>query len=253
MVKPYRVFVYGTLRKNERNHHLLNGATCLARQCWTVGKLIDSEYGYPYFVPSASGRVFGELYQVDELQLKDLDVLEGYHGPGQNNYYLRTMQLVYSATESQEAYVYILPNEKVNRNLKQIKNGDWCVHQLCKQKQAIYYFAYGSCMDDARFRTEGVDHYFKKVIGCGVLDGYSLKFTRRSHDGGRADIVEEPGTVEGKVYEISPKALPYLYGREGVNAGCYRPTLIGITVNGRPLKNVLTFVVVDKEPEIAPP
>ncbi|MFJ7728459.1 gamma-glutamylcyclotransferase [Neobacillus sp. NPDC097160] len=85
------------------------------------------------------------------------------------------------------------------------------------------------------------------------MGGYQLRFTQRAHDGSRADIVEEPGTVEGKVYEIPPEALSYLYQREGVNTGCYRPALIDISLNGRPLKNVLTFVVVDKDPETPPP
>jgi gamma-glutamylcyclotransferase (GGCT)/AIG2-like uncharacterized protein YtfP len=252
-VKKYMVFVYGTLRKHQSNHHLLSNAPCLASQCWTVGKLIDSENGYPYLVPSASGRVYGELYLVDQLQLKALDTLEGYNGINQNNYYDRSKQHIYTDSESYEAFVYIFLNEKLTSNLKLIKNGDWSVNQLLKQKQSLFYFAYGSCMDDERFKLAGVNHYFQKVIGRGVLDHYQLRFTRRAHDGGRADIVEEVGTVEGKVYEIPQEALSYLYRREGVNAGCYRPAVIDINVNGCPLTNILTFVVVDKEPETAPP
>jgi cation transport regulator ChaC len=108
-------------------------------------------------------------------------------------------------------------------------------------------------MDAERFKSSGVNHYFQKVIGRGILVNYHLRFTRRAHDGGRADIVEEAGTVEGKVYEIPQEALSYLYRREGVNAGCYRPAVIDIDVNGRQLTNILTFVVVDKDPETAPP
>jgi gamma-glutamylcyclotransferase (GGCT)/AIG2-like uncharacterized protein YtfP len=252
-VEKYMVFVYGTLRKHQRNHYLLSGASCIASQCWTVGKLIDSENGYPYLVPSASGRVYGELYQVDQLQLKELDTLEGYYGTNQNNYYVRTKQHIYTDSESYEAFVYIFPNEKLKPNLKEIKNGDWSVNQLLKQKQSLFYFAYGSCMDAERFKSAGVNHYFQKVFGRGILDNYQLRFTRRAHDGGRADIVEETGSVEGKVYEIPKEALSYLYRREGVNAGCYRPAVIDITVNCRPITNILTFVVVDKEPETAPP
>lgn len=252
-VEKYMVFVYGTLRKHQRNHYLLSGAPCIASQCWTVGKLIDSENGYPYLVPSASDRVYGELYLVDQLQLKELDTLEGYYGTNQNNYYDRTKQHIYTDSESYEAFVYILSNEKVNPNLKEIKNGDWSVNQLLKQKEPLFYFAYGSCMDVERFKVAGVTHFFQKVIGRGLLDNFQLRFTRRAHDGGRADIVEEAGTVEGKVYEIPKEALSYLYRREGVNAGCYRPAVIDITVNGMQHTNILTFVVVDKEPETAPP
>lgn len=247
------VFVYGTLRKHQRNHHLLSRASCMASQCWTVGKLIDSGYGYPYLVHSLSGRVYGELYQVNQLQLEALDQLEGYHGPNQNNYYVRSKQLIYTDSESYEAFIYIFPNDKLKPNLKQIKNGDWSVNQLLKQKQSLFYFAYGSCMDTERFKIAGVNDFFQKVIGRGILEHYQLNFTRRAPDGGRADIVEKPGIVEGKVYEIQAEALSYLYRREGVNAGCYRPALINITVNGKTFNNVLTFVVVDKETEIAPP
>lgn len=247
------VFVYGTLRKHERNHHLLRDAVCIARQSWTVGRLIDSEFGYPYLVSSANGRVYGELYEVNHQQLIGLDHLEGYHGPGQDNYYERMEQVVYTDRGSVLAFVYTLPFEKLKQKPKQIKSGDWRVERLVNQKQSLYYFAYGSCMDDARFKLAGVNHYFQKLIGCGILDGYQLRFTRRLDDGGRADIVEEGGLVEGKIYEIPPEALDYLYRREGVNAGSYRPTLVDLTVNDGRLVNVLTFVVVDKEAETAPP
>lgn len=246
------VFVYGTLRKHERNHHLLRDAACIARQCWTDGRLVDSELGYPYLVSSAHDRVYGELYEVTHLELKALDQLEGYRGPGQDNYYNRIEQMVQTDTGKVAAYVYTLPSEKLTRSLKRIKSGDWSVEQLVNRKQSLYYFAYGSCMDDARFKTAGVSPFFQKCLGRGVLEGYQLRYTRRSHDGGRADIVEEGGTVEGKVYEIPPEALRYLYRREGVNAGIYRPTLVDLTVAGGLLENVLTFVVVDKEEETAP-
>ena len=69
----------------------------------------------------------------------------------------------------------------------------------------------------------------------------------------RADIVETGGQVEGKVYEVTTDSLDYLYRREGVGIGCYRPALIDVSLDGKQFKNVLTFVVVDKEAETAPP
>ncbi len=121
------------------------------------------------------------------------------------------------------------------------------------KKETIPYFAYGSCMDDARFIKSKVNQHFNKILGRGILDGYTLRFTRRAADGGRADIVEEGGTVEGKVYEMTSDALPYLYRREGVNAGCYRPNVIQIRLDNHTIIDALTFVVVEKEAEIAPP
>lgn len=108
-------------------------------------------------------------------------------------------------------------------------------------------------MDNARFKNSKVNHHFNMVLGRGVLDGYTLRFTRRAADGGIEDIVEEGGTVEGKVYEITSDALHYLYGREGVNAGCYCPNVIQIKLDDQTIIDALTFVVVEKEAEIAPP
>lgn len=252
-MKKHYVFVYGTLRKYENNHFLLKDAECIARQCWTAGKLYDPHCGYPFLAQSTSNRAFGELYQVNDTQLKQLDHLEGYHGPGKNNLYDRRIQKVHTDLGTYQAYVYLLPKAEQVKSMDEIKRGDWCVDRLLKQKQMVLYFAYGSCMDTKRFEKAGVSHFFQNVKGRGTLEGYQLAFTRKTHDGGRADIVEKGGTVEGKVYEISVATIPYLYRREGVESGCYRPTLVDVALNGKVLKNVLTFVVINKEEETAPP
>lgn len=252
-MKKHDVFVYGTLRKHESNHFLLKDAECIARQCWTNGKLFDSHHGYPFLTPSKNNRVFGELYRVNEAQLEALDRLEGYHGPSGNNLYDRKIQTVYTDLGTYEAYVYVLPNSEYIKSMDEIKNGDWCIDRILKRKQNLYYLAYGSCMDTERFEKAGVSHFFQNVKGRGIVEGYQLTFTRKAHDGGRADLVEKPGTVEGKVYEIPLSCLPYLYRREGVSSGCYRPAVIDVELNGSMLRDVLTFVVCDKEEETAPP
>lgn len=252
MKKQY-VFVYGTLRKHESNHYLLKGAELIASQCWTAGKLYDSHCGYPFLAKAQSSRVFGELYHVNDAQMKALDHLEGYYGPEKNNLYDRSLQEVYTDQGIYQAFVYVLPNRKQIKSMAEIESGDWCIDRLLQQKQSLFYFAYGSCMDTKRFEEAGVSRFFQNVKGRGILQGYQLAFTRKSRDGGRADIVEKGGTVEGKVYEIPKAALEYLYRREGVNADCYRTALIDVEFNDTILKNVLTFVVINKEEETAPP
>lgn len=132
-MKKHMVFVYGTLRKQECNHHLLKDAACVARQCWTEGELYDSNLGYPFLVPASDSRVYGEAYQVDDLQLEKLDRLEGYIGPGENNYYDRIEQLVRTDTESFQALVYVLPVRKQLQNMKRIENNDWRVFRMLNQ------------------------------------------------------------------------------------------------------------------------
>jgi gamma-glutamylcyclotransferase (GGCT)/AIG2-like uncharacterized protein YtfP len=251
MEKTYKVFVYGTLRENEFNHHLLYGAVCLAKQCWTNGILFDTELGYPAMITNNVKRVYGELYEVNETQLKKLDRLEGYEAKGIENEYERIIQTIFTDQHSEQAFVYRYLHNKV-KELPMIKSGDWKCH-LYTNKSKLLYFAYGSCMDNERFKLGEVDHLFENIVGCGHALNFSLAYTVHFQDGSRADMIEADDIVEGKVYEINQEALHYLYEREGVLINIYRPAFINIKINGVLHKNVLTFLVINKKEEIAPP
>lgn len=248
-----KVFVYGTLRKGEENAGLLCDAPCIAEQCRTNGFLYDTGYGYPAMKTSQNSRVYGELYEVTESQLGSLDVLEGYTPGGKSNLYERIERTVFTDKGPVNAYLYIAGKDSLLG--KKISNGDWKEYRLFAQPQeSVLYFAYGSCMDQKRFREDGVDHYFQDLLGAGVLMNYSLRFTRRSYfDGmGRADIVEDGGKVEGKVYRVPVKTVKdYLYRREGA-PNAYRPTFVEIDLDGKAAV-ALTFTVKNKERETVPP
>ncbi|MBU8907665.1 gamma-glutamylcyclotransferase [Desertibacillus haloalkaliphilus] len=252
MSNKYNVFVYGTLRQNEGNSHFLSDAKCLAQQAWTYGSLYDTGFGYPAMVRDRRGKVYGEVYEVNDDQLQQLNWLEGYVGEGEDNHYHRVSQTIYTDYGEKQAFVYVYDDEKAKR-LPKIDSGDWKCHHYLDQDQWLY-FAYGSCMDDERFYQAGVAEQFEDVIGCGVLENYQLAYTKESFDGGRADLVESSNRwVEGKVYKINEEALTYLFKREGVNANVYRPAFITIKINGVTYENVLTFLVINKQDEIAPP
>ncbi|MCP8616240.1 gamma-glutamylcyclotransferase [Salirhabdus salicampi] len=250
--KNHKVFVYGTLRKHEKNERLLDNATCIAHQAWTYGRLYDTGNGYPAMVIDASKLTYGELYDVNDEQLQKVDELEGFREGASQNHYEREFVTIYTDNGAVNAYVYTYDVTKI-RNLEEVQFGDWKCHQHLN-KDSFLYFAYGSCMDDERFQLANVDHHFSSMLGCGVVDGYLLSFTKHSHDGARADIVETNGhKVEGKVYEIGKEALSYLFKREGVYAGAYRPAFIDVIINEKKYHDVLTFLVIEKQPEIAPP
>lgn len=251
-MERYFVFVYGTLRRHERNHYLLKGAELVAEQAWTEGKLFDTGFGYPALQESAADVVYGELYLVTEDQLHRLDELEGYSVKAHDNLYNRKKQLISHDTGKTKAFIYSIAKHNSHMLKTHIKSGDWKEYHLRKQ-DPILYFAYGSCMDHARFKLAKVDQYFQKVTGTGILHGYTLRYTVTMPDGGRADIVEEGGVVEGKVYEIPTDCVSYLYRREGVGSRLYRPTFVDLFVDGSLYKDVLTFTVVSKEAETAPP
>jgi gamma-glutamylcyclotransferase (GGCT)/AIG2-like uncharacterized protein YtfP len=124
MANLIAVFVYGTLKAGERNHYLLQGATRLEERCWTYGKLYDTGNGYPCVCEDFTTKVFGELYNVSEEQLKKLDLLEGYLGEGLNNHYERIEQDVFTDKNIYSALIYVYPAISTN-SLIEIPSGKW--------------------------------------------------------------------------------------------------------------------------------
>jgi gamma-glutamylcyclotransferase (GGCT)/AIG2-like uncharacterized protein YtfP len=118
------VFVYGTLKAGERNHHLLENATCLSKDAWIYGRLFDTGHGYPCICVDATTKVYGELYKVSDEQLKQLDILEGYLGEGLNNHYDRIYQDVFMNDHTYSAIIYVYPTINTT-SLIEIPDGKW--------------------------------------------------------------------------------------------------------------------------------
>lgn len=73
-----RVFVYGSLRRGERNHFFLDGQTRLGA-CQTDAAYALFDTGpYPAAVAGSSTALSGEVYAVDAACFAQLDVLEDY-------------------------------------------------------------------------------------------------------------------------------------------------------------------------------
>ena len=258
---PEYVFVYGTLRRHECHHACLDGAEPVAEQAYVYGRLWDTGQGYPAVVPKETGngpedRVYGEIYRITPDILVKLDELEDYTGPEGPNLYDRVVRLVHADRRDFEAYVYVFASPPEQGRF--LASGDWKVETRLNAEtlpEPLVYFAYGSCMDEERFRHDGVERLFQDVWGRGMLRGYELTFTRRAQDGfGRADIVETPdGRVEGRIYRIGREAVDYLYGREGVAGRAYRPVFVDVEHDGKTLRDVLTFTAVEKVPRDLPP
>ncbi|MGJ9460515.1 gamma-glutamylcyclotransferase [Oceanobacillus sp. CF4.6] len=248
------VFVYGTFRINESNYEYLQGSTRLKNQVWIHGKLFYTKFGYPVMKEHehSNEKVYGELYEVNEEQLVAIDQLEGFREGQPDNLFERKIVTVYDETgESTEALTYITGRSLAD-STDVIPFGDWKVYQYVR-KGPIYYFAYGSCMDDRRFKLAKVDRYFSNVIGSGILQDYGFRFSRSSKDGGKADLILSPGElVEGVIYEVPMEAVDYLYEREGVYIEAYRPAIVTLEMPGGRNIEGLTFIGIDKSEESKP-
>ncbi|GAB2642422.1 gamma-glutamylcyclotransferase family protein [Vibrio panuliri] len=69
------VFVYGTLRQGESNHHYLANAQLLGLHETAPNYALYDLGAYPAVI-SGHQAIFGEVYLVDEVMLQALDQLE---------------------------------------------------------------------------------------------------------------------------------------------------------------------------------
>ncbi len=107
--RKHRVFVYGTLKRGNGNHHLLAHSEFIGKATTAPEFRLLSAFRnvFPYLVPGEKS-IIGEVFEVDEATLRNLDRLEGYR-PGQtNNHYNRETITVNVGGEAMDVLVYTL-------------------------------------------------------------------------------------------------------------------------------------------------
>lgn len=110
-----KLFVYGSLRRGEPAHHLLAGATFIAlAQTEPRFTLVDMG-DYPALVEGGHTAVVGEIYDVDESRLADLDAYE--EAP---DVYTRAALCV----EGHQVVTYVLP-ASLAIGCSAFAGGDW--------------------------------------------------------------------------------------------------------------------------------
>lgn len=136
------VFVYGSLRKGLANHTKLRDAVYKGpfrtkEDYYMIG--LKSK-AYPYVTSEklheslTHTHITGELYEVSEDLLAELDILEGHP-----TNYTRTrvaLEPLSSKGASMEAWMYVLTNAEIqtgiarafDRRFVAVPTGDWVVH-----------------------------------------------------------------------------------------------------------------------------
>ncbi len=111
------VFVYGTLRRGEPNHHRLLNRARFVGEARTEPKYELMDLGpFPALVAGGATAVLGEVYTVDARVLADLDRLEGHP-----RFYHRTAIRLDDGVVVQ---VYLMPGDRV-AGRPRIVSGDW--------------------------------------------------------------------------------------------------------------------------------
>lgn len=144
-----KVFVYGTLLKGENLNSFLNDSPFIGYG-FTQGVLFDLGY-YPG-IKEGHDHFYGELYEVNDQTLHQLDQLEGYYekNPDQSLYIRTEVAIIMLHDGSlEQAYVYFYNRECADEN--KIICGDYRRYKMEKStKDAQWYIAYGSNMSRER-------------------------------------------------------------------------------------------------------
>ncbi len=142
------LFAYGLLRKREENHELLKGAPCVCEQAAINGVLYETDKGQPAASLAETAFVYGELYETDHQMIRKLDA---YYAD-----FDRKEVAVTTDAGNKTAFAYVVKPDQC-ASFSRIKSGDWKEYRFMKREDdsPVYYFAYGSCMDNARFKQAG--------------------------------------------------------------------------------------------------
>jgi gamma-glutamylaminecyclotransferase len=116
-----KIVVYGSLRKGLGNHRLLEGSPFLGNVLTDPSYTMIHMGGFPGVIAQGNTAIRGEMYEVDQETLQDLDRLESHP-----NWYCRTPTEVIDESGNRVAgEMYLLPAEWLDGRHAIIGSGDW--------------------------------------------------------------------------------------------------------------------------------
>ena len=116
----FRVFVYGSLMAGEGNHCVISKGRFMGIARTSHGFSLYDLGRFPGMVASGSGKVQGELFEVDAQLLASLDAFEGHP-----RFYQRT---TITLEDGSQADAYLLTEAKV-RGRSVVPSGSWRSHR----------------------------------------------------------------------------------------------------------------------------
>ena len=221
-----RLFVYGTLMKNQRANRMLEGS----QYC---GKFMLKNYAmydlgaFPGIKEKHGENVVGEVYTVDRSLIEELDQYEG-----EGSLYDRKTITAINDKELISAYAYVY---RGNIGNKKIIRTEWGK----TERESIWYACYGSNLSEKRFLCyiEGgtcelnnktypgcTDKTYFKETAYITVNGEMYFGNSSSSWNGKGVAFFDPetdGTTYMKLYQINYSQLMDLQRMEGKSANWY--------------------------------
>ncbi len=121
------LFVYGTLLKGEESHHLLEDSPLIATG-YVKGTLYDLHVGFPALsITEIQGRIYGEVYEVTEDLLAELDHYEGCDPDDEDTLYEKKEVTFYPDKGTPfSVWCYVMNDKQLHRfSTTVISSGNW--------------------------------------------------------------------------------------------------------------------------------
>ncbi len=174
------VFVYGTLMRGFVNHEPFLSQAASLGDGTTEGVLYGVNGRFPGMI-HGEGMVHGEVYEVSEDELRDLDQLEGYHRRSNDLYTREEVEVNLRIGVRVNAWAYFYNHAVVHESL--IPSGNW-------RAMGPHKFS--------RLEVNGHECLFTsdRNLGQAALEGYPYRYDIRHDDEGWHPCnVEKHGNV----------------------------------------------------------
>ncbi|NPV01443.1 MAG: gamma-glutamylcyclotransferase [Brevinematales bacterium] len=123
------LFVYGSLMKNAPNHYIIESTSKFIAQGTIKATLYDLGVGFPGVVEEKnSDEVYGEVYELSDDELDDIDQFEGYNpaDKGDSLYIRKLTEVRTFKKETLKAWVYFLAPKRLKTfSHSKIPGGRW--------------------------------------------------------------------------------------------------------------------------------
>lgn len=246
------LFVYGSLMNGQSNHdYYLTESNFIGNATLDGYEIYDLGF-YPGII-EGSEKVYGEVYDINELTLKSIDRLEG-----EGSLYIRKLvKVLLDNGNFIDAWCYIY-----NRSVEGCNK----ITGRYGQEEMVWYVAYGSNLLEERlkFYIEGglCVYNGKYYRGCKdktlfsetrpiiiPYDMYYSNYNKGSWENSAVSFLNlsYPGKAYGKAYKIKRSQLDEIHLQEGSSSTWY-PNVIQLeNIEGLPAYTVANYQDMNKE------